>query len=70
MVVTSAPARQASVSTDTSVAALPQTHDEAMNQKNLEAVMALFAPGDKTVMIGTGPGERWVGKDQIRCAED
>ena len=66
--VASASAQQASVSTDTSVAALLQKHDEAMNQKNLEAVMALFAPGDQTVMIGTGPGERWVGKDQIRTA--
>jgi uncharacterized protein (TIGR02246 family) len=50
------------------VAALIEKHDEAMNQKDLDAVMALYAAGNKTVMIGTGPGERWVGKDEIRSA--
>ena len=68
VVAASAPAQQAAVPADASVAALLQKHDEAMNQKNLDAVMALFAPGDTTVMIGTGPGERWVGKEQIRAA--
>jgi SnoaL-like domain len=63
VVAASAPAQQAAVPADASVAALLQKRDEAMNQKNLDAVMALFAPGDTTVMIGTGPGERWVGKD-------
>lgn len=43
-------------------------HDEAMNQKDLDALMALYAPGTTTVLMGTGPGERWVGKDEIRDA--
>jgi uncharacterized protein (TIGR02246 family) len=67
-VTSTALAQSASPPSNTGVAALLQKHDEAMNQHNLEAVMALFAPGDKTVMIGTGPGERWVGKDEIRAA--
>ena len=66
--VSSALAQQASVPGESSVAALPRKHDEAMKEKNLDAIMALYAPGDKTVMIGTGPGERWVGKDEIRNA--
>jgi len=67
-VVSSAPAQQASVPGESSVAALLRKHDEAMKEKNLDAIMALYAPGDKTVMIGTGPGERWVGKEEIRNA--
>jgi len=35
-IVSSAPAQQASVPANTSVAALLQKHDEAMNQKSLE----------------------------------
>jgi hypothetical protein len=68
VVTSSALAQQTSVPGEPSVVALLQKHDEAMNEKNLDAVMALFAPGDKTVMIGTGPGERWVGKEEIRTA--
>jgi uncharacterized protein (TIGR02246 family) len=51
-----------------SVVALLEKHDEALNQHDLDAILALFAPGEKTTMIGTGPGERWVGKDEIRAA--
>jgi ketosteroid isomerase-like protein len=66
--VTSAPAQQAKPAADTSVVALLRKHDDAMKRHDIDAVMALFAPGEKTVMIGTGPGERWVGKDEIRSA--
>jgi uncharacterized protein (TIGR02246 family) len=51
-----------------SVAALLEEHDEAMNRHDLDAIMALFASGEKTTMMGTGPGERWAGKDEIRTA--
>jgi uncharacterized protein (TIGR02246 family) len=43
-------------------------HDQAMTQKDIDAVMALYAPGTKTVMMGTGPGEKWVGTDEIKDA--
>lgn len=68
VIVAAALAQQTSPQGEPTVAALIEKHDEAMNQKNLDAVMALYAPGDRTVMIGTGPGERWVGKEEIRSA--
>ena len=42
-------------------------HDDALSQKNLDALMMLYAEGN-TVMMGTGPGERFEGKDAIREA--
>ena len=43
-------------------------HDEALNKHDLESVVALFAPGARTVLLGTGPGERFEGRDGIRAA--
>lgn len=43
-------------------------HDRALGEKNLTALMETFAPGPNTVVMGTGPGERWVGPDEIRAA--
>jgi ketosteroid isomerase-like protein len=45
-----------------------QAHEQAFNNHNLEGVLDLYVPGDKTVVMGTGPGEVWVGKDQIASA--
>ena len=53
---------------DPGVAALLKEHDDAMNQHNLEGVTALFAPDPKTVIIGTGPGERFQGREEIKNA--
>lgn len=50
------------------IAAVLQKHDEALNQHDLEGVMSVFAPTDKTVVMGTGPGEKWQGKDEIKAA--
>ncbi len=52
----------------TDLAALLQKHDDALNQHDLDAVMSVFAPTANTVVLGTGPGERWQGKDEIRSA--
>jgi uncharacterized protein (TIGR02246 family) len=52
----------------TEIAATLHKHDQAMNQQDLDAVMSLYAPEGNTVMLGTGPGENWVGKDEIRDA--
>jgi uncharacterized protein (TIGR02246 family) len=52
----------------TSLMALLSQHDDALNNKNLDALMNLYADGDNTVMMGTGPGERWEGKTAIRSA--
>ena len=50
------------------LAALLSQHDDALGQKNLDALMNLYADGNNTVMMGTGPGERWQGKAEIRDA--
>jgi ketosteroid isomerase-like protein len=48
--------------------ALLGQHDDALAQKNLDALMNLYADGSNTIMMGTGPGERWQGKTEIRDA--
>jgi uncharacterized protein (TIGR02246 family) len=52
----------------TEIAAMLQKHDSAMNQQDIDTVMSLYAPEGNTVLMGTGPGENWVGKDEIRDA--
>jgi uncharacterized protein (TIGR02246 family) len=55
-------------STRADVAALLKKHDEALNQHNLSELLALYAPSPKTVILGTGPGEKYQGKDEIKAA--
>jgi len=43
-------------------------HEKALDDHDLTAVMALFAPGDRTVVLGTSPGEQWIGSQQIASA--
>ena len=43
-------------------------HDKALGEKNLDAVLETFAPAPNTVVLGTGPAERWVGAQEIRAA--
>lgn len=47
------------------VQALLQKHDAAMNAHDLDGVMATFSDHPTTLMLGTGPGEVWVGKAEI-----
>ncbi len=41
-------------------------HDKAMTAHDLDAVLATLS--DDAVVMGTGPGEWWVGKDEIKVA--
>ena len=50
------------------IVALLQKHDDALNQHDLDGITSVFAPTEKIVVLGTGPGERWSGKDGIRGA--
>lgn len=50
------------------IRAVLQAHDKALNDKNLDAVMATFSTDPKTVVLGTGTEERWVGPQEIRGA--
>lgn len=43
-------------------------HEKAFDAHDLKGLMALYAPGDKTAVLGTGPGEQWVGDAQIADA--
>jgi uncharacterized protein (TIGR02246 family) len=43
-------------------------HDKALNDQNLDAVLSTFSTNPKTVVLGTGQGERFVGRDEIRQA--
>lgn len=52
----------------TGVRELFEAHEKAFNAHDLAGVMKLYAPGDKTVAMGTGPGERWIGTAEIEDA--
>ena len=43
-------------------------HDKALNDKNLDAIMATFSTGPTTVLLGTGSSDRWMGPPEIRGA--
>jgi ketosteroid isomerase-like protein len=45
-----------------------EAHEKALNSHDLQGVMKVYAPGDKTVVMGTEPAERWVGSAQIEDA--
>ena len=40
--------------------------DRAINEHDLAGVMAAYAPSEPIVWLGTGEGERWVGKKEIQ----
>src|SRR5262245_53519896 len=44
-----------------------QRHDDAMNQQNLEALVSMYSPA-QSVILGTGPGERYEGREEIKMA--
>lgn len=50
------------------VKAMLAKHDQALNDKNIEAVMLTFSTNPNTVLLGTGDGERFVGRDAIKEA--
>src|SRR5262245_59534275 len=54
--------------TQAEIAELLQKHDDAMNRHDLDGVIALYSSNPRTVMIGTGPGERFQGQAEIRNA--
>ncbi len=43
-----------------------KTHDEAMTNHDLKGVMACLT--EKAAIMGTGPGEIWVGPEDIKVA--
>jgi uncharacterized protein (TIGR02246 family) len=61
-----APASEASDGDLEKVKALLQAHDKAMSAHDIEAVLATF--GDEAAVMGTGPGEMWQGKKELKTA--
>lgn len=59
--------RPAPAPDETAVRAVLQDHDRAFGQQNLQGVMELYAKG-RPVLMGTGPGERYVGQEEIAGA--
>lgn len=50
------------------ITAVAEKYLEAFAARDVEGCLAAFAPGKKTVLMGTGPGERWVGRKEIGMA--
>ncbi|HEY5778185.1 MAG TPA: nuclear transport factor 2 family protein, partial [Terrimicrobiaceae bacterium] len=48
------------------IQALLKAHDEAMTNHNLDGVMKCLT--EKAAIMGTGPGEVWVGPEEIKVA--
>ena len=50
------------------VKALWQNQLKALDAHNVDGVMATYADSDDIMLMGTGPGEHWIGKDEIKDA--
>lgn len=48
--------------------ALLMAHDKALNDQNIDGVMATFSTDPKVVLLGTGAGERFLGPEAIKNA--
>jgi uncharacterized protein (TIGR02246 family) len=78
MVVSLSIAQTAPKATPTDATAGPQAevqaaiaaYSRAISEKDIDACLAAYAPGPNSLMLGTGPGERWVGPEEIRSAHE
>ena len=61
-------AKAAATPTADEIRAVLAAHDKALNDKNLDALMATFSSDPSTVVLGTGAEERWKGPQEIRAA--
>jgi uncharacterized protein (TIGR02246 family) len=65
----SSPQAKAAVTpTADEIRAVLAAHDKALNDKNLDALMATFSADASTVVLGTGSEEHWMGPQEIRAA--
>lgn len=55
-------------SVQTNLLTLLETHDKGLKNKDMDLVIGSFSEKPDTVLMGTGKGEVWVGRDQIRDA--
>ena len=52
------------------VKAVMEQHNKAFNAQDLKGVMTTYASDPNTVLMGTGPGEAYVGDEAIGAAYD
>lgn len=52
------------------VLATLRNYIRSFEAKDIDGVMAAFADSPDTVLMGTGPDEVWIGKDDIRTAHN
>jgi uncharacterized protein (TIGR02246 family) len=45
-----------------------QTQHKALDAHDIDGVLATYADSDDIMLMGTGPGEHWVGKAEVRDA--
>ena len=53
---------------DAEVKALLEQHDKALNAQDLKGIMNTYASDPNIVLMGTGPGEAYVGEEAIGSA--
>ena len=66
--VAAAHAQQADTDATAAIKLMLRAHDDAFNKHDVATVMGLYSPRPDTLLLGTGPGERWVGKAEIQDA--
>jgi len=57
---------KANVKTEAAVVAVLDRFMETYQKRDIDGLMALFAPDDDQIMFGTGIDEKRIGRDQIR----
>lgn len=60
----------ATTGVDSEVRVVVERHNKALNAHDLEGVMATYSPAPGTVLLGTGPGEAYLGGEAISAAYD
>ncbi|MCE5335966.1 MAG: nuclear transport factor 2 family protein [Desulfobacteraceae bacterium] len=58
-------AKQKGEGPDANIKAVIQKHNQALNSHDLKAVMETYATGPNAVLVGTGPGEFYMGEEAI-----
>ena len=53
---------------DAAILEMLTRHDKALSEHDLETILATFSPTRHIVLMGIGPGERWIGKEEIADA--
>ncbi len=64
----SVPAEDATPGIDSAIMEMITVHDKGLSEQDLDAVMSTYSTTQPIVLMGTGPGERWVGAEEIADA--